>query len=265
MQSGIVDANGQRLYYEIHGQGEPLLVISGLGGDIIGWGLQIQPWNKHFQVIVFDNRDAGRSSLAAGPYTIADMAADTVALLRALGIERAHVLGASMGGMIAQELALAHPDMVDKLVLVCTTAQMARYRLSLIDPWKWIVNNDPPAEIPSAYLVSWCMTHDFQQNAAAVEDLIGQIVNAPYPQSPSAFGRQADAVRGHDALDRLGGITAPTLVIVGDQDLLTPPWLARQLAAAIPGARLQILEGGGHCLFWEIADRFNQTVIDFLG
>lgn len=86
----------------------------------------------------------------------------------------------------------------------------------------------------------------------------------PYPQPPDAFARQADALRGHDALDRLSEITAQTLVIVGDQDLLTPPWAARQVAQAIPGAQLQVLEGGGHCLFWEIPDTFNRAVIEFL-
>jgi len=264
MRSGNIEANGQKLYYEIQGQGEPLLVISGLGGDIIGWGLQIEAWKEHFQVIAFANRDAGRSSRARGPYTIAEMAADAAAVMGGLGIESAHVMGASMGSMIGQELALAHSEMVRKLVLVCTMAQMSRYAVSFVDPWRWIVDHDPVGEILPVHIITWCMTHSFQQDREAVETLVEQMLTAPYPQPPDAFGRQADAISNHDALSRLVGITQPTLVIVGDQDLLTPSWAAREVAEAIPGAQLQVLEGGGHGLFWEIPDRFNQAVIDFL-
>ena len=271
MKSGSIEANGQKLYYEIRGQGEPLLVISGLSGDITGWGLQIKAWREHFQVIAFDNRAAGRSSPAAGrssratgPYTIAEMAADANAVMDGLSIESAHVMGASMSGMIAQELALAHPGKVRKLVLVCTMAQMSRYAVSFVDPWRWIVNHDAAGEILPAHIITWCMTHSFQQDRGAVDTLVQQMLAAPYPQPPVAFGRQADALSNHDALSRLAGIRQPTLVIVGDQDLLTPPWAAREVAQAIPGAQLQVLAGGGHCLFWEIPDKFNQTVIDFL-
>ena len=264
MRSGTIEANGQKLYYEVQGQGEPLLVVSGLAGDITSWGLQIEAWREHFQVIAFDNRDAGRSSRATSPYTIAEMAADANAVLDGLSIESAHVLGASMGSMIAQELALAHPGKVRKLVLVCTMAQMSRYAVSFVDPWRWIVNHDAAGEILPAHIITWCMTHSFQQDREAVDTLVQQMLAAPYPQPPEAFGRQADALSNHDALSRLAGIRQPTLVIVGDQDLLTPPWVAREVAEAIPGAQLQVLEGGGHCLFWEIPDRFNQAVIDFL-
>jgi pimeloyl-ACP methyl ester carboxylesterase len=264
MDAGTINARGQELYYEIQGEGEPLLIISGLAGDITGWELQIEAWKEHFRVIAFDNRDAGRSSKAQAPYTLVDMAEDATAVLDGLGITSAHVMGASMGSMITQELALAHPDRVRKLVLVCTMVQMARYQVSFVDPWKWIVEHDPYGEILPAHIITWCMTHNFQQDPEAVEGMIELMANAPYPQPPDAFARQADALSGHDAADRLGGITAPTLVIVGDQDLLTPPWAARQVAEAIPGAKLQILEGGGHCLFWEIPDTFNQTVIEFL-
>jgi pimeloyl-ACP methyl ester carboxylesterase len=264
MKSGTIEANGQQLFYEVHGQGEPLLVISGLAGDITGWGLQVEAWKEHFQVVAFDNRDAGRSSPAAGPYTLKDMAQDAAAVLEALGIEWAHVIGASMGSMIAQELALAHPGKVGRLVLACTMAQLSRFRVSFVDPWRWIVNNDPRAEMLPTFIIGLCMTHRFQQDAEAVDQLIADMLGAPYPQSAECFGRQADALLTHDALDRLGEITAPTLVLVGDQDLLTPPWSAREVALAIPGAGLRILEGGGHCFFWEIPDAFNQAVVDFL-
>ena len=179
MRSGTIEANGQKLYYEVQGQGEPLLVVSGLAGDITSWGLQIEAWREHFQVIAFDNRDAGRSSRATGPYTIAEMAADANAVLDGLSIESAHVLGASMGSMIAQELALAHPGKVRKLVLVCTMAQMSRYAVSFVDPWRWIVNHDAAGEILPAHIITWCMTHSFQQDREAVDTLVQQMLAAP--------------------------------------------------------------------------------------
>jgi pimeloyl-ACP methyl ester carboxylesterase len=141
---------------------------------------------------------------------------------------------------------------------------MSRYAVSFVDPWRWIVNHDSTGEILPAHIITWCMTHSFQQDEEAVESLTKLMLTAPHPQPADGFGRQADALCKHDARERLAGITQPTLVIVGDQDLLTPPWLAREVAEAIPGARLRVLEGGGHCLFWEIPDAFNQAVIDFL-
>lgn len=264
MQSGYITANDQKLYYEVHGEGEPLLIISGLAGDITGWAGQIEAWKQHFQVVAFDNRDAGRSSEAASSYTLMDMAHDALGVLDALEIDRAHVMGASMGSMIAQDLVLSHPDRVDKLVLVCTMAQMAHYRVSFVDPWRWLVQHDRKGEILPAYIITMCMTHDFQQDAAAVEDMMEMMRKAPYPQSPAAFVRQAEALSQHDALDHLEGIASPTLVIVGDQDLITPPWVGREVAGLIPDAEFQVLEGGGHTLFWEIPDRFNQVVVDFL-
>ena len=264
MDSGHIETNGQRLYYETSGEGYPLLLIMGLGGDLTGWWAQTPAFEKHFQVIAFDNRDVGRSSLAKGPYTIKDMADDTIGLLDGLGVDKAHVLGVSMGGAIAQELALNYPERVNKLILGCTMAQIARYRVSFVDSWKWVVQHDKTGEGVPATIIAWCMTHSFQQNAEAVDEMIEQMLNPPYPQTPEAYGRQCDALSGFDALDRLGNIQTSTLVLVADQDLLTPPWLSRQLAEAIPGAQLKIIEGGSHCSFWEIPDTFNQAVLDFL-
>ena len=108
------------------------------------------------------------------------------------------------------------------------------------------------------------MTHEFLKNAEAVNQMSERLRNPQFPVSPEAFGRQADAVRSFDALDRLGAVSVPSLVMVGDQDILAPPWLARELVAAIPGAKLQILEGGGHGFFLEIPDKVNQAIIEFL-
>ncbi len=264
MESGYAESNGQKLYYEIHGEGEPLLLIMGLGGDATGWMLQTPELAKYFKVIAFDNRDVGRSSEAKGPYSIADMAEDTAGLMDALGIKQAHILGGSMGGAIAQELVLRHPGKVRKLILACTMGQFARFRINMLGPAVFIKEHDPSNKVFLSLMLFQCMTYDFLENAEAVDKMLGLMQNPPFPQSKEAFVRQADAITTFDVLDRLGAVEAPTLVLVGDQDILTPPWAARKLADAIPGAKLQILEGGGHGFFWEIPEKTNRAIIDFL-
>ena len=264
MESGFVETNGQKLYYEVHGEGEPLLLVMGLGNDATGWMFQVPAFAEHYKVIAFDNRDVGRSSEAKGPYTLADMAEDTVGLMDILGIEHAHVVGGSMGGAIAQELVIHHPDRVRKLVLACTLGQFARFRIFMLEPSKFLKQRDLDNEVFPAEVLMWCMTHDFLKNAEAVDRMISMMRNPPFPQSPEAFSRQADAIMTFDALDRLGNVKAPTLVLVGDQDILTPPWGARELAEAIPGAKLEILEGGAHGFFWEIPEKTNRAVLGFL-
>ena len=264
MENGYVESNGQKLYYEIHGEGEPLLLIMGLGGDATGWMLQIPAFSKHFKVVAFDNRDVGRSSLAKGSYSIADMAEDTVGLMDALGIEKAHILGGSMGGAIAQELVIRHPKRVWKLILACTMGHFARFRINMLEPAIFIKKHDPTNKVFLTEMLFQCMTHDFLKNSEAVDRMLNVMQNPPFPQSTEAFVRQANASMTFDALDRLCAVKAPTLVLAGDQDILTPPWAAQELAKVIPGAKLQILEGGAHGFFWEIPEKANQAIIEFL-
>jgi len=239
-------------------------LIMGLGGDATGWMLQIPAFSRYFKVVAFDNRDVGRSSLAKSSYSIADMAEDTAGLMDALGIEKAHILGGSMGGAIAQELVLNHPDKVNRLILACTMGHFARFRINMLEPAIFIKKHDPTNKVFLAEMLFQCMTHDFLKNPEAVDRMLNLMQNPPFPQSTEAFIRQANAVSTFDALDRLGAVRVPTLVLAGDQDILTPPWAARELAGAIPGAKLQILEGGAHGFFWEIPEKTNQAVIEFL-
>jgi 3-oxoadipate enol-lactonase len=264
INTGTIETHGQRLYYESHGKGKPLLLVAGLGADITAWQLQIAPLSAHFQVIAFDNRDSGRSSRATDSYGIADMATDTAGLLDALGFNKTHVLGTSMGGAIAQELAINHPNRLDKLILSSTMPQFARFAAFPIQVWTWLRERDPENLVFPIEVISWCMTHEFLKDSAAVEEMSEQIRHPPYPVPPEAFRRQTEALCAFDALDRLTEIHATTLVLVGAEDILTPPWAARELATHIASARLQVLDGGAHCPYWEIADRFNQAVIDFL-
>jgi 3-oxoadipate enol-lactonase len=266
-QSGTVQANGQDLYFELHGEGPPLVLVMGIGYDSSLWTLaQVPALSTQFQVILVDNRDAGRSSKAGQPYKIADMADDLAGLLDALGIQRTHLLGLSMGGMIALEFALRHGDRLDRLVLSGTGAAPARSAVDPIQIWSWVKANDATGEVFGGQQFVSLFSTAFLRNQKAVRDTAELLASNPYPMSPEAYGRQADAYRQFDALDRLAAITAPTLVVVGEQDLLTPPWIAREVAEAIPGARFEVIRGDGssHVVPIERPEDFNRLVLGFL-
>ena len=266
-QTGTVQANGQVLYYEVHGEGPALVLVMGIGYDSSLWTLaQVPALSTQFQVVLVDNRDAGRSSKATHPYRISDMADDLAGLLDALGIARSHLLGLSMGGMIAQEFALRHPDRLDRLVLSGTGAAPARAAVDPIRIWSWVKANDATGEVFGGQQFVSLFSTSFLRNHQAVRDTAELIASNPYPMSPEAYQRQADAYGQFDALDRLGAIAAPTLVVVGEQDLVAPPWIAKEVAAAIPGARFELIRGDGssHVVPIERPDDFNGLVSDFL-
>jgi 3-oxoadipate enol-lactonase len=267
MKSGTIKNNGQELYYEVHGEGAPLVLIMGIGYDATLWGLyQIPVLSKEFQVVAFDNRDVGRSSQATGPYTIADMADDVAGLMDGLHIEHAHMLGISMGGMIAQEFALRHPDRLDKLILSGTGAATGRAKFDPISIWNFVKQHDTEGLTFAAQQFLWLFSTDFLRNHQAVDQTLAMLGSNPNPVSPEAYSRQASAYIQHDALDRIGNIKAATLVITGERDRLTPPWIGRELADAIPGAKFHLIDGPGssHVVPLERPEDFNKIVLSFL-
>jgi 3-oxoadipate enol-lactonase len=266
-RSGAVRTNGQELFYEVHGEGPALVLLMGIGYDSSLWTLQQVPvLCTRFRVVILDNRDAGRSSRADHPYTIADMADDVAGLLDALDIQRTHLLGLSMGSMIGMEFALRHADRLDQLVLAGPGAAPARSAIDPISIWNWVKSNDPSGEVFGGQQFTWLFSTAFLRNQPAVQDTIALLASNPNPVEAEAYDRQAQAYLHFDALDRLGGIKAPTLVIVGEQDLLTPPWIAYEVADGIPGAQFKIVTGDGssHLVPLERPDEFNQLVMDFL-
>jgi pimeloyl-ACP methyl ester carboxylesterase len=266
-RSGTISSNGQKLYYEVHGDGPPLVLVMGIGYDSSLWKLQQVPaLSKRFRVVIFDNRDAGRSSRAAQRYSIGDMADDVAGLLDGLNIPHAHLLGLSMGGMIGQEFALRHPDRLDRLVLSGVGAAPARSAFDPIRIWSWVRSHDDTGEAFGAQQFVWLFSSTFLRNDAAVKQTLALLASNPTPMTPDAYARQATAYLQHDVLDRLGGIQVPTLVVGGEQDLLTPPWILQEVATAIPGAELRIFRGDGasHLLPLERPAEFNQLVANFL-
>jgi pimeloyl-ACP methyl ester carboxylesterase len=239
----------------------------GIGYDSSLWKLQQVPaLSQQFRVVIFDNRDAGRSSRAAQRYGIADMADDVAGLLDGLDIPHAHLLGLSMGGMIGQEFALRHPDRLDRLVLSGVGAAPARSAFDPIRVWSWVRSHDETGEAFGAQQFVWLFSSGFLRNDAAVKQTMALLASNPTPMASDAYTRQATAYLQHDALDRLDGIHAPTLVVGGEQDLLTPPWVLQEVADAIPGAELQIFRGDGssHLLPLERPAEFNRLVARFL-
>jgi pimeloyl-ACP methyl ester carboxylesterase len=253
--------DGVRLAYDVQGAGEPVLLVQGLGYGRAGWGPARELLAQDFQVVSYDSRGFGESDIPPGPYSTAELAGDAVAVLDAAGLESAHVVGISLGGMVAQELALAHPQRVRKLVLCSTTPggpdafPMPAQTVALM--------------AQAAQLAPEVALHRFVVNAlssSAPESLVDEIVehrNAN-PPDPAGWLALAGAGATHDAHARIGGIGAPTLVVHGTEDNVVDPGNARLLAETIPGARLELVHGSGHLPPWERAREFATLVKDFL-
>jgi pimeloyl-ACP methyl ester carboxylesterase len=272
----IAHVNEVDLYFEEEGSGEPLLLIMGLAADSLAWVFQRPAFAQRYRTIVFDNRGVGRSSKPPGPYTTAQMARDTKGLLDALGISRAHVLGVSMGGMIAQELALQFPESVRSLVLACTYAApdagVLATRDALVTQLGGRVAPDGTIEVDLSRLdplqfFQTLMPLVFNPDFLARElprlmELFASSLQ--YGFSPQGILGQVAAVLTHNTEDRLAQIRVPTLVLTGDADRLVPPAYSERLAALIPGAKLVKIPGGSHAFNLEQPEAFNRAVLEFL-
>jgi 3-oxoadipate enol-lactonase len=255
--------NGQTIYYEDHGAGDPLLLVPGLAMDTLAWALQVPAFSASHRTILFDNRDVGQSSMAQAGYDVPDMAQDALALADALELDSFHLLGVSMGGAIAQEMALAAPERVRTLTLAVSFAAGGRWSRTLSAVWGARVGRMSREERIDE-LMLLCFSEAFFENADGVAWLRGMMLQNPHPQPADAFARQLDAASRHDARDRLGALEMPTHVIGAEYDILVPVWKSRELAELIPGAQLTVLDGCPHGLNVERAEEFNRAVLDFI-
>lgn len=250
------------LVYEELGSGPPLLFISGTSFDRNAWGGQVAHFMGRYRCVTFDNRDVGESALASGAYTPRDMAADTLAVMDALGLEDAHVVGHSLGGAVAQELALAVPARVRSLVLVDTWARNDDYTRGLFRTWQRLRTRCDSREfLESAVL--FAVGHTFLVTVG-LETLVGMFAAVPHPQNAPAFVRQVDADLAHDTADRLGRVASPTLVVAGEEDTIFFREHHDMLARGIAGARLVVLPKAGHMPQVERSDAFNRELERFL-
>lgn len=258
--------NKIRVHYEEAGEGDPVLMINGLSAPAANWALQVGALSQDFRVITFDNRGVGETESPPEPvYTMAQLADDAAALLGFLKVPRAHVIGASMGGTVAQELALRHGRLVRSLVLACTWTEGDARFLRTIESWMVLASRVPVEERLRHVLYPWVFSPGFLEKAASVETVLQRALAYPHQTKPEGIERQGRGLLAWNGTrtSRLGAIRVPTLVLVGKDDVLTPPAFSRALARKIRGARLSVLPGG-HAFFVEEAEAFNRAVIRFL-
>ncbi|MGI8925161.1 MAG: alpha/beta fold hydrolase [Tepidiformaceae bacterium] len=251
------------MYYEEQGSGDPLVLIMGLGGDLQAWALQVPQLSRHFRVITFDNRGAGRTSAPDRPCSIAGMAEDVAALMDHLGIAKAHVLGFSMGGYIAQEFALAYPKRLDRLILLATAPDIDGYGRAVVKNWIDVRRSSMSREQVVRLTSTWLYSAELLDDEARYERSVLNSLNNPYAQQDHAFIRQAQAVLAFDARERLSAIQAPTLVVAGREDILVPPRNSARLAKLIPNATLLELSGA-HLGCIEFPAEYNQAFLEHL-
>lgn len=256
--------NNIEIYYEVHGNGEPLLLIMGLGANATAWIMQIDEFARHRTVIAFDNRDAGRSQRATGPYTMKQMAADALALMDHLQVESADVFGMSMGGMIAQELTLEAPHRVRNLILGGTMAggpKAVMPGMTLVQ--QWLSVGALPREQAFEAGLKFLYSEPFiQRNKDRL--LNHALKNAPLVSPPDALQRQIMAVLSFNVHDHLHEIQSPTLVLTGTDDKIVPSANSRIIAQSIRTSHLVEYEGAGHGFLVERHEETNAHVIEFL-
>jgi pimeloyl-ACP methyl ester carboxylesterase len=244
-----------KIAWERHGSGPPLLLIHGLGYARWGWEPVVEPLARSFDVILFDNRGVGESDVPPGPYTAAELADDAVQVLDEAGVERAHVVGTSLGGMVAQELALGRPERVERLVLACTTPG---------GPQAF-----PMPQRTVDLMVARATLREYVENALEPDarlELVDRILEhrerTAQPFEP--WAAQAAAGAAFDAYDRLGALTVPALVQHGDGDVVVDPRNGDLLAELIPDASLSVYAGCGHLFMWQEPQRFVTELEGFL-
>jgi 3-oxoadipate enol-lactonase len=256
-----VDASGTELHYLRAGEGEPLLLIQGMSATHLAWGRAfLDEIERSFDTIVFDNRGMGLSGRAQLPFTIADLAADTVGLLDALELESAHVVGISMGGMIAQELALAHPDRIRTLTIGASYCGGPEGTLMTPEDLQMLGAAVASGDRQQVFRAMWEINlspgfRDEDSRFASFSEMASKL-SSPQP----VILQQMQACALHDTHQRLGQIDLPTLVIHGDADRLLGYANGREIASAIPGARLETLEGVGHMFWWEQPQRAAELI-----
>jgi pimeloyl-ACP methyl ester carboxylesterase len=257
-----VTANGLDIYVERVGQGPEVLLIGGLGDTVESWQFQLDGLADRYRLTAFDNRGAGRTAMPAGPVSVELMADDAAGVLRALDIPSAHVAGFSGGSIVAQELALRHPELVRSLVLQSTWPAMDAYMRS----WGAFVRGLLEVAPSERAFLEWFYLDIYTaraHNDGTVDQIIEEVLAFPHKQATEDVQRYLDAFIAHDASDRLPNISAPTLVLAGGRDSTSRPELCRAVAELIPGARFEVMEEEAHQPFQEVPDEWNALVDAF--
>ncbi len=257
-------ADGTRIHYEATGRprATPILMIQGLGASKNAWNLQRIAMATRFRSISLDNRGAGRSDKPTQPFTLEQMADDAIAVLDAAGIETAHVVGASMGGVISQIIAVKYPHRVRSLTLVCTACRNHPWRQELLQSWAHTAEEKGMIDVGKE-AAQWVMSPRSFRRLVPAFTWMGPLA-ALRPRHSFVSQIQAILDTREDLVDELSSITAPTMVIVGNQDILTPRGDSEEIAERIPNAELVVISGAAHGLMMEHSATFNKILIEFL-
>lgn len=256
--------NGISMYYEVHGNGEPMVLIHGSSYDVSAWAGQLGAFSKKYKVLLFDNRGTGRTEATKPPYDTAMMADDTAALMDHTGMESAHVLGYSLGGYIAQELALRHPGKVRSLILAATGANYYPIGKARTELLLRMVREGVSFELVLRTLFLWMFSNRFFEDDSRVSGAIEAFAKNPYPQPINGLEGQIAALLNHDASGRVGRISSRTLIVCGEDDIAVPARLSKQMAGCLRDSMFVMLKGAAHSFPFEMPEEFNRTVLEFL-
>lgn len=256
--------NGLTMNYEEQGSGEPLVLIPFLSADNACYAFQVPEYCKHFKCISVDLRDTGESDKAGDEYSTETLADDVAAFMEAIGVDRAHVFGLSLGAATAMHLAVRHPEKVRSLSLHSPWPKSDSYLKATVTGWQAMAKGlDSVTEMVITGIFPWCLTPDLYAEKPELIETLSAFVRSRPEQPVDAFVRQTNAVISHDVVSQLGKIEAPTQLTFGDRDLITSTRFAEQLTSNIPDNELVVFENCSHAPIFEITEAFNQKTLEF--
>ena len=259
----IIKFNNNSIYFEEHGKGNPLILIAGLGSDSQSWLPVVDKLTKHFRVITFDNRGLGRSAQDNSGITIKKMTDDCVELIRHLKLSSVYILGHSMGGMIALDLAIRYPEMVDKLILEATAPKLNKRNTELFYDWVLYLKSGMEKYLWFKNIFYWIFSPEFFENNGMLTQAVNMAVEYPYPQSDVSFENQFNAISIYNCISEINKIQAPTLIINGEIDMLFPSSETAELFKYITQAQTIIIPKAAHSIHMENPEDFSNNVISF--
>ena len=257
-----VDIGDAEIYYEEKGEGAPIMFVPGLGGGGAVWSNQVEPLSGNYRTIIHDHRGCGKSTYSLIEYSVDQMAADAIKLMDALGIDRAHWVGHSTGGAMGQIVAQDYPDRLASLVLSATWPGQDEYFNRAFAARKSVLSTLGAVEYARHSILTLLPPWYVTENPDRIVEMEKYLAGSDQPVE--IMESRIDAICAFDRRDRMGCIDLPVLVIVAEDDMVTPRYLSDQLAEGVPGAEKVILKTGGHFVLHVLVEEYNAALIDFI-